>query len=210
MSGGQDDGFLSRWSRRKAAVQEREAPPEPEVPPEGQTVQEAPPEDQVDEAYIAALPPLDSITAATDLAPFLRKGVPALLRNAALRRMWTADPLIRDHLDVARDYFWDWNAPGGVPGGGGSLSPDAVARMARAVSGAPDPAPQDAPDAPPDPIPDAPAPLAAADPEAAAPDSTAPALQPDDEPGPSAPLRHAAAPVPEIPPRKRHGGAVPG
>jgi len=44
--------------------------------------------------------------------------VPDDVRNAALRKIWALDPAIRDYVGDALDYAWDWNAPGGVPGGG--------------------------------------------------------------------------------------------
>jgi hypothetical protein len=44
--------------------------------------------------------------------------VPQILRNAAMRRMWVLDPAIRDYVDPALDYAYDWNIPGGVPGNG--------------------------------------------------------------------------------------------
>jgi Protein of unknown function (DUF3306) len=72
------------------------------------------------------LPPVEELTAESDFGAFLRQGVPERLRNAALRRMWALDPAIRDHVGDARDYAWDWNVPGGVPGGGPLLPCDRV------------------------------------------------------------------------------------
>ena len=43
--------------------------------------------------------------------------MPEALRNAALRKIWALDPAIRDYRSEALDYAYDWNAPGGVPGG---------------------------------------------------------------------------------------------
>jgi hypothetical protein len=123
------EGFLSRWSRRKqAAVKGEEPPPEPaaEIPPQppGEAAvapppafvpPEAiakPPEPEVD---LAALPPVETLTAASDFRVFLKPGVPAALRNAALRKAWIADPLIRDHVS-SLDYGWDFNAPDSMPG----------------------------------------------------------------------------------------------
>jgi hypothetical protein len=39
------------------------------------------------------------------------------LARAALRRVWTADPAIRDHIGLSEN-SWDFNAPGSVPGFG--------------------------------------------------------------------------------------------
>lgn len=110
------EGFLARWSRRKRAARESVAvEPEPEVPPPA----EAPPQAAADAAEeepvdLAHLPKIEEITVETDLSAFFRKGVPAALRNAALRRAWSLDPTIRDFIGPA-DYAWDWNTPGGVP-----------------------------------------------------------------------------------------------
>lgn len=143
MSRDKDDtaGFLSRWSRAKraAALQPDDIVEHPADAPQddADALSPAPPgEEEVDADYIAALPSLEDITKGTDLSAFMRKGVPHALRNAALRRMWTVDPVIRDHLDVARDYFWDWNAPGGVPGGGGIISVKSTAGMLKDIIGA--------------------------------------------------------------------------
>jgi hypothetical protein len=44
--------------------------------------------------------------------------VPVFLRNAALKRAWAADPGIRDYVNPAMEYAFDWNVIGGVPGSG--------------------------------------------------------------------------------------------
>jgi hypothetical protein len=141
------DGFLSRWSRRKQEVREAERPQrtEPSQPPEREQPSEAAPPDQnlaatapgeLSPEEIAQLPAPDELTAEMDLSLFLRKGVPEALRKAALRRMWSLDPKIRDYVSEAREYAYDWNTPGGVPGSGVLPPSDEIARMAaRIVSG---------------------------------------------------------------------------
>lgn len=112
-----EDGtpFLARWSRRKLAE------PEPAAVPED-TAAEAPkppatcPIPGGPEIDLASLPKLEELTVASDLGPFLRPGVPAALREAALRRMWSLDPAIRDYIGPV-EYQWDFNAPGGLPFG---------------------------------------------------------------------------------------------
>lgn len=109
------DGFLTRWSRRKQQARHEEpsvpeeapAPAEPETPMEAET-----------DTPLPELPLVESITAETDVSVFLAKGVADSVRNAALRRMWSLDPAIRDYVGDARDYAYDWNTPGGVPGFG--------------------------------------------------------------------------------------------
>jgi hypothetical protein len=65
----------------------------------------------------ASLPPIESISAETDIRAFLAPGVPPELARAALRRAWAADPKIRDFVGLA-DYDWDFNAPGSMAGFG--------------------------------------------------------------------------------------------
>ncbi|WP_432443236.1 DUF3306 domain-containing protein [Methylobacterium aquaticum] len=126
------DGFLARWSRRKR--DEARRPPEPPaVVPEAASPAED--ETSLSPEELAQLPSLDALTAATDLTPFLRTGVPRVLRNAALRRMWSIDPAIRDFVSEAREYAYDWNTPGGVPGTGGAISAEDVRAMVEKVFG---------------------------------------------------------------------------
>ncbi|TIU06806.1 MAG: DUF3306 domain-containing protein, partial [Mesorhizobium sp.] len=51
------------------------------------------------------LPRVEDLTAESDLSAFLRKGVPKMLKRAALRRMWSLDPAIRDHIGPS-EYAW--------------------------------------------------------------------------------------------------------
>lgn len=127
-----DGGFLARWSRLKRAGQ---APPAP-VPLDVAPAAEAPAFDP------STLPPVETLTIDSDLTAFLRPGVPSSLRSAALRRLWTLDPAIRDYIGPA-DYAWDWNVPDGVPGFSPTLVGDIRALVAQAVGQAPpeDPAP---------------------------------------------------------------------
>ncbi len=130
------DGFLARWSRRKRDEARRPADI-PTVAPETAMPAGAPAEDEasLSPEELAQLPSLDALTAATDLTPFLRTGVPRVLRNAALRRMWSVDPAIRDFVSEAREYAYDWNTPGGVPGTGGAISAEDVRAMVEKVFG---------------------------------------------------------------------------
>lgn len=143
-------GFLSGWSRRKLAAKRQEAEPAPSVEAEP-PLPEVAPEEFIDAELVAALPSLDEITAGFDIKPFLAKGVPASLKNAAMRRLWSANPSVRDYVDPAMDYAWDWNAPGGVPGGGGVLTEESVAKMVRDLIGKGPDAQAETPD---DPLPE--------------------------------------------------------
>jgi hypothetical protein len=139
--------FLSRWSRlkRQSAGRRGEGPaaeaglaagiPNGARPPapidDSSAVAELAPEE------LARLPRIEDLTPDTDLAPFLRNGVPSGLRNAALRRIWALDPTIRDGVGDALDYAYDWNVAGGVPGSGPLLPSDDVEAMLRSIMGPP-------------------------------------------------------------------------
>jgi hypothetical protein len=115
-----DEEFLARWSRRKREARAGNDASEPAEPMEARArapsvgTGEAPPTPDVD---LSSLPPIDSIDAATDITTFLRKGIPRELSRAALRRAWTADPVIRDFVGLAEN-AWDFNDPNAMPGFG--------------------------------------------------------------------------------------------
>jgi hypothetical protein len=139
------EGFLSRWSRRKAELQHEEATPPTEprpavgAEPTLEASEALPEGGELTPEEIEALPRVEDLTPETDITVFLRKGVPEALKNAALRRMWTLDPAIRDYRSEALDYAYDWNVPGGVPGNGPMLPTDDIAAMVRQVFGDPPP-----------------------------------------------------------------------
>ena len=113
-----EEGFFSRWSRRKRAAAALPPPVAPDPHGTGSPPGVAPPSPLADAGPPfdpASLPPVDSLTADSDFAAFLRDEVPAALRNAALRRAWSLDPAIRDFTGPA-DYAWDFNAVGSMPG----------------------------------------------------------------------------------------------
>src|SRR3954462_985756 len=115
-----DKGFLARWSQRKQEAKQPEPKPDaPAVEGVESSGSSAPQgEDVTPEFDLSTLPKLEELTGSTDITAFLRKGVPEHLRNAALRKSWALDPAIRNYVNPALDYAYDWNAPGGVPGGG--------------------------------------------------------------------------------------------
>jgi hypothetical protein len=112
-----DAPFLARWSRRKLAIRHEDlGMPDPVSGRERGTSPEI--SNPVPVAPAPDLPDLDTIAAETDITGFLAKGVTQAVRNAALRKVWALDPAIRDYVGDARDYAYDWNTPGGVPGFG--------------------------------------------------------------------------------------------
>ena len=143
---GDDKGFLARWSQRKqeARQPERDAP----VTDSGLTAGPATEAEAPQEFDLSSLPSLDELTAETDITAFLRKGVPEHLRNAALRKSWALDPAIRNYVNPALDYAYDWNTPGGVPGNSELGAGIDVARMVSQIMGsgpAESPIPADGP-----------------------------------------------------------------
>jgi hypothetical protein len=123
--------FVDRWSRRK-----REAAGE-SAPGDSKAAAAPPGEGKTEEVSFdpASLPPLDSITVQTDISAFLKPGVPPELARAALRRVWSTDPAIRDFIGPVEN-AWDFNDPNGVPGFGPIDAGD-VARLLEQVMGAP-------------------------------------------------------------------------
>jgi hypothetical protein len=142
----EDKGFLARWSQRKrdaGKVAERtdsDAPSRPDAsaqpaaaPSESVPSETEPPFD------LDSLPKLDELTANTDMTVFFKKGVPESIRNAALRKSWALDPAIRNYVNPALDYAYDWNTPGGVPGSGELAPGTDIARMVAQVMGVGEP-----------------------------------------------------------------------
>jgi hypothetical protein len=135
MSGGGEKSFLSRWSQRKQEAKQpepRQDEPVAEANPPPEPVAEGEPEPEFD---LSSLPKLEDMTATTDITAFLRKGVPEHLRNAALRKSWVLDPAIRNYVNPALDYAYDWNTPGGVPGSSEIGSGMDVARLVSQIMG---------------------------------------------------------------------------
>lgn len=136
MSGqGDGGGFLSRWSRLK---RETEKPADKDTVPQASTEKPATEEPGIEEPFdpeklAIPLPSLDDLKPGDSLVAFMQKGVPEFLKNAALRKMWALDPMVRDFRSEALDYAWDWNTPGGVPGAGPLGPSDKVEEMIEAM-----------------------------------------------------------------------------
>lgn len=145
-----NDNLFSRWSRRKLAARPDDAHALPEVneapgekaashvvadsqPPRPDPVQ---PEAEAEAGPAEPLPRLEDLTAESDLTAFLKKGVPSALRNAALRKIWSLDPAIRDYVGPS-EYAWDFNQPGSMAGFGPLDAKETVvgflSRTARAI-----------------------------------------------------------------------------
>ncbi|WP_428851533.1 DUF3306 domain-containing protein [Imbroritus primus] len=127
-----DEGFLSRWARRKAADRQGIALPEPDVrrpapaPPVPAPVASVPaaapapphgvPAETASPATEPPVPTLDDVAKlcpADDFAPFVARGVPAEVKAAAMKKLF-ADPHynIMDGLDI---YIDDYTRPDPIP-----------------------------------------------------------------------------------------------
>ncbi len=125
------DGFLSRWSRRKAGARSGSAVADPPVAPEAAsttaipalpTATETPAPGaagSVPAAAAAEPPPLPTLedvaalTHASDFSPFVARGVDACVRNAAMKKLFS-DPHfnVMDGLDT---YIDDYGKPDPIP-----------------------------------------------------------------------------------------------
>jgi hypothetical protein len=121
------DGFLGRWSRRKADA--REGKPSPELPaPLPVAAEPLPAPDAGAPANLAGLsadqpvtpapPPLSlvdvkTLTPASNFTPFMESGVTPEVRNAAMKKLF-ADPHynVMDGLDT---YIDDYSQPDPIP-----------------------------------------------------------------------------------------------
>ena len=52
-----------------------------------------------------------------------------------LRKSWALDPAIRNYVNPALDYAYDWNTPGGVPGSSELGAGMDVARLVSQIMG---------------------------------------------------------------------------
>jgi hypothetical protein len=225
------EDFLSRWSRRKQAAQVVE--PAKSVP-EADSTAAADGAPEARDASGAAqdasescapafdpatLPPLESITAETDIRAFFAAGVPADLTRAALRRVWTADPKIRDFVGLA-DYDWDFNTPGSMAGfgpleGADALRAQMACRLGIAEHDSADPGPGSAQEAPaPDSDRDPPTqpaqiPIATDDEPSSRPDGASPAGDQQTRPENAAAQQQEKSDGVQLIARRRHGSALP-
>lgn len=140
----EDESFLARWSRRKreaeaegtSGIDEAATRVDPKAGPaqERSAVQPETAEPEPAKFEATALPKLEEISAETDISAFLRAGVPAELKQAALRRAWVADPSIREFVGLAENAF-DFNAPNAIAGFGPLQATEQTLRMAREIVG---------------------------------------------------------------------------
>jgi hypothetical protein len=197
---GRDAHFLARWSRRRQAVQEAEsvaAEPASAGPATPADLSAKVAADRAEASADAPLPSIEDITPESDLAAFLRKGVPEAVKSAALRKMWSLDPNIRDFVGLSEN-AWNFNDPTSIPGFGAIADPARAFLALNACLGASEQAPPEvaAPAVEPPPL------QGRGNAPAAAP-SAAPVVKADP------PAETAAQPPEGAASKRRHGGATP-
>lgn len=99
-----DQGFLQRWSTRKADA--RDGDGDAEVPDEAEAV-------PVSEEPAPDLPDLETLDANSDYTGFLGANVPQDVAKLALRKLWRSDPVLAN-LDGLNDYDDDFSKVGMV------------------------------------------------------------------------------------------------
>lgn len=109
---------LSRWAERKAAARRGEELPEPAdeaqpaqtaaLDPNGNEPNEAVDAEGAPDDDMPVLPPIEELNYESDYTVFLNSKVPETLRRAALRKLWTSDPVLAN-LDGLNDYDEDYN-----------------------------------------------------------------------------------------------------
>jgi hypothetical protein len=130
--------FWQRWSERKRASENPAPDGKPLSVESKETDTNAVTQSGADLPAFdpASLPPIEAITATSDIRAFLAPGVPEDLARAALRRAWITDPKIRDFIGIAENQ-WDFTNPNSVPGFGLlELTPE-LRRMAANLIGGP-------------------------------------------------------------------------
>lgn len=116
-----DSSFLSRWSRRKAAVREGQpVPAEPVLAPDAAPVAvtvakvpTAPPADPQEAALLPTLADVALLQPGDNIARFVARGVDETVKRAALKTLF-ADPHfnVMDGLDT---YIDDYGKPDPIP-----------------------------------------------------------------------------------------------
>lgn len=134
------DGFLSRWSKRKAEQQQNQLPTMAPAAPPAALVAAQPVESTVEEEIadtevvtpagpsdaeiqaamageapmpadiIAELPSIESLNKDSDFSLFMQEGVPEDLKRQALAKLWISDPIFTSP-EVYDLHMEDYNFP---------------------------------------------------------------------------------------------------
>lgn len=117
-----EDGFLSRWARRKQEVREAEEREAVLAPHPGDATalageqaladpdqRELPPDEETKQRWIEELEAIDidALSYDSDFTVFMKSWVPGALRQKALRKLWGSNPALAV-LDGLNDYDLDY------------------------------------------------------------------------------------------------------
>ncbi|MEM9440017.1 MAG: DUF3306 domain-containing protein [Pseudomonadota bacterium] len=105
----EDNGFLGRWSRRKAEARTTDVAPKTDVESEQiEGVEGTRSTEETDRPTfdIESLPDIDSLGPTSDFSVFMQAGVPADLKTKALRKLWRIKADLAN-LDGLIDYGED-------------------------------------------------------------------------------------------------------
>jgi hypothetical protein len=111
----EENGFLNRWSQRKAAIREEELDKKTDIPDAQEAALPADGNAENDEEEINPedLPKIDTLDKDSDYTIFMKKGVPEELKRLALRKLFHSDPALAV-LDGLNDYDEDYSMIGMV------------------------------------------------------------------------------------------------
>lgn len=110
----EEETFLKRWSRRKSSEEEKlteevanEEPLKNELSEEAKLKkteqEEAEEKEMAENRAIAEAIDLETLDYESDFQPFMKKGVPEALKNLAMRKLWTSNPILAN-VDGLNDY----------------------------------------------------------------------------------------------------------
>jgi hypothetical protein len=135
-----DAEFLARWSRRKHDAAADKIKQAKQIETSNSVASADPASLEANENLLpfdpASLPTIDSVGAESNIRAFLETGVPDDLARAALRRVWSLDPAIRDFVGLSEN-SWDFNASGAMAGFG-PIEGEEVGRLLTRLLGGPD------------------------------------------------------------------------
>lgn len=97
---GASEGFLQRWSRRKAEASE----PEADRPGAGEASSAPPPAEPAKVLTDADMPPIESLNDKSDFSMFLSPGVSEELRRLALRKLFRL-PEFNQRFELDGEYY---------------------------------------------------------------------------------------------------------
>ena len=118
------DRFLSRWSRRKVAARDTledtvAATPVTStvtgVPAASAVSPPSPDTARTDPAEKAELPSIETLTADADFSPFMAKDVDPVLRNQAMKKLFTDPHYGFDNMDKLDIYIDDYSKSDPIP-----------------------------------------------------------------------------------------------